>query len=70
MYQWKVTEIKEVARLYMDGYGYAAISEKTGIPKKSVAWRIKSMNLRDKVSSHVAPHFSASYYRFEKTKAP
>lgn len=69
MHQWKVTEIKEVARLYMDGYGCAAISKKTGIPKKSIECRIRSMKLRDKVSSHVAPHFSARY-GFSKTKAP
>ena len=55
-HQWKVTEVKEVARLYMDGYGYAAISEKTGIPKKSVENRIRSMNLNKKISRHIAPH--------------
>lgn len=69
VHQWKVTEIKEVARLYMDGYGYAAISKKTGIPKKSVELRIRSMNLRGKVSGHIAPHFRSNI-GFGKNKAP
>lgn len=69
MHQWKVTEIKEVERLYMDGYGYAAISKKTGIPKKSIEWRIRSMNLRDKVSGHIAPHLRSNI-GFGRNKAP